>query len=63
MSWIDWACLVAFISGFILFLYGANYYNALVGWTGVFLGIGAVAIVVVRYAYRELTKNKQVQKP
>jgi hypothetical protein len=63
MSRIDWASIGAFILGFILFLYGSNYYNPLVGWTGVFLDLSAIVLVVVRFAYKELTKNKQTQNP
>jgi hypothetical protein len=61
MSRIDWACLGAMILGFILFIYGSNVYDAVTGWTGVFLGIGAIAAEVIRYAYKELTKTGQPQ--
>jgi hypothetical protein len=59
MSWIDWTCLGVLIAGFVLFVYGANAYDAVVGWLGVFLGIGAVAVVVANYAYKELTKGQK----
>jgi hypothetical protein len=61
MSRIDWASLGIFILGFILFLYGANYYNAIVGWIGVFLGLSAIALIIVRYVYKGLTKMSQPQ--
>ncbi|MGD0204280.1 MAG: hypothetical protein ABSC20_10295 [Candidatus Bathyarchaeia archaeon] len=57
MSWINWACLGIFILGFLLFLYGANIYNAIVGYTGVYLFIGAIAAYVIIYLYKELTKK------
>ena len=57
MSWTDWACLGIFILGFLLFLYGANIYNAIVGYTGVYLFIGAIAAYVIIYLYKELTKK------
>ncbi|MGA3058880.1 MAG: hypothetical protein ABSD92_00770 [Candidatus Bathyarchaeia archaeon] len=57
MSWIDWACLGIFILGFLLFLYGANIYNAIVGYTGIYLFIGAIAAYIVIYIYKELTKK------
>jgi hypothetical protein len=64
MSWIDWACLGAVIVGFILFVYGANAYDAVVGWTGVFIGIAAVAAFIVYHVYKELTKEQPpIQKP
>jgi hypothetical protein len=61
MSRIDLACLGAFILGFILFIVGSNIYDNLVGWIGVFIGLGAIAVVVIRYAYKELTKKPQLQ--
>jgi hypothetical protein len=58
MSWTDWALLVAFIVGFILFLYGANTYNAIVGYSGIYLFIGSIAVYLVLYIYHEVTKKK-----
>ena len=63
MSWIDWACLGIFIVGFVLFLYGANTYNAIIGYTGVYLFIGAIIAYIAIYAYKELTKPPSSQKP
>jgi len=57
MSWINWACLGTIIVGVILFLYGANYYDATVGWTGVFLGIAGILVFLLYYIYSELTKK------
>ena len=57
MTWTDWTCLGIFILGFLLFLYGANIYNAIVGYTGVYLFIGAIAAYVIIYLYKELTKK------
>lgn len=57
MSWTDWACLGIFIVGFLLFLYGANIYNAIVGYTGVYLFIGAIIAYLVVYVYKELSKK------
>ena len=61
MSRIDWACIVAVILGFILFLYGANVYNAIVGWVGVYFFFGGILVFLVRYIYGELTKKEKVQ--
>ena len=61
MSRIDWACLVAVILGFVLFLYGANVYNAVVGWIGVYFFFGGILVFLVRYIYGELTKEDEVQ--
>jgi hypothetical protein len=63
MSLIDWACLVAVILGFALFLYGANFYAAVIGWIGVGLFFGGILTFLVLYIYGELTKKEEVQKP
>jgi hypothetical protein len=57
MSWIDWTCLGIFILGFLLFLLGANIYNAIVGYTGVYLSIGSIAAYLIIYIYNELTRK------
>ncbi|MDR0471115.1 MAG: hypothetical protein LBH79_05265 [Nitrososphaerota archaeon] len=56
MSWINWTLLGGFIGGFLLFLYGANYYNAVAGYSGVFLSIGSIATWLIIFAYKELKK-------
>jgi hypothetical protein len=58
MSWTDWTLLGLFILGFLLFLYGANIYNAAVGYSGVYLFIGSIATYLVIYIYKELSKKK-----
>jgi len=61
MSRIDWACLIAAILGFVLFIIGANVYNAVVGWVGVYFFFGGILVFLVRYIYGELTKKEEVQ--
>jgi predicted MFS family arabinose efflux permease len=56
MSQEDWICVVAIILGVFLFLYGANYYNSIVGWLGVFLFVGGISALVVLYVYHTLAK-------
>lgn len=56
MSWTDWACLGVFILGFVLFLVGANVYNAIVGYAGLYMFIGAIVAYLGIYIYKELTK-------
>jgi divalent metal cation (Fe/Co/Zn/Cd) transporter len=63
MSRTDWACLVAVILGFALFLYGANVFDAVVGWIGVYLFFGGILVFLVLYIYDEWTKKEEVQKP
>jgi divalent metal cation (Fe/Co/Zn/Cd) transporter len=62
VSLTKWFLVGVAIVGIVLFLYGANYYDPVVGWVGV--GFFAVAIVVflALYVYGELTK-KSAQKP
>lgn len=57
MSWIDWSILAVFIAGFLLFLYGANTYNAIVGYGGIYLFIGSIAAYLIIYIYKELSKR------
>ena len=57
MSWTDWTLLGIFILGFLLFLYGANTYNPVVGYSGVYLFIGSIVAYLVIYIYKELTKK------
>jgi membrane-bound ClpP family serine protease len=63
MSWTDWACLGIFILGFLLFLVGANIYNVIVGYSGIYLFIGAIAAYLIIYVYKELTKTTPIQNP
>jgi len=60
MSWTDWTLLGLFILGFLLFLYGANAYNAVVGYSGVYLFIGSIAGYLLIYIYKEFNKKKTV---
>lgn len=57
MSWINWLCVGIIILGIILFLYGANAYDAVVGWGGVFLFIAGILTFLIRYIYGEVTKK------
>jgi divalent metal cation (Fe/Co/Zn/Cd) transporter len=63
MSRTDWACLGAVILGFALFLYGANVFDAVVGWIGVYFFFGGILVFVVLYIYGELMKKEEVQNP
>jgi len=63
MSRTDWICLGAVILGFALFLYGANVFDAVVGWVGVYFFFGGILVFLVLYIYGELTKKGEVQKP
>jgi hypothetical protein len=69
MSWTDWMCVGIFVLGFSLFLLGANITlwggtNAdertatIIGYAGVYLFIGAIALYLLIYIYKELHKKK-----
>jgi hypothetical protein len=47
MPWKVLLCLLVVVIGFVLFLYGANYYDAAIGWTGVGLFVGGIVLYVV----------------
>jgi uncharacterized membrane protein YuzA (DUF378 family) len=63
MSWTDWSLLGVFIAGFVLFLLGANSYNALVGYAGIYLFIGSIAVYLVLYIYKEFKKKTVNEAP
>jgi hypothetical protein len=63
MSRVNLACLGMVILGFVLFLYGANFYDAIIGWVGVYLIIGGILVFLLFYIYNELTKKVEVQNP
>ncbi|HLE74892.1 MAG TPA: hypothetical protein VI864_02465 [Candidatus Bathyarchaeia archaeon] len=63
MSWKDWACLGVIVLGVVLFLYGANYYDATVGWAGVCLAIIGILAILILYIHGELTKKVNAQNP
>lgn len=54
----DVLCFLLVIVGAILFLYGANYYNAAIGWTGLGVFISGFVIFLILKAYEIFTKKK-----
>ena len=62
VSWTSWVCFGVMVSGILLFLYGANVYDATVGWAGVYLFLVGLIVLLSLYIYGELTKKKN-QKP
>jgi hypothetical protein len=63
MSRTDWACVGFVILGFVLFLYGANFYNALIGWVGVYFFFGGILVFLVLYIYCELANKEEIHNP
>ena len=63
MEWEELGCVLAVIMGIILFLYGANYYNAVVGWSGVGLFVGGILAYVLLRIFLAQRKSAPDQKP
>ena len=59
MSWNDLICLSILIMGVVLFLYGANYYEALIGWTGVYLIIAGFIMKIILMVWENLQGSKK----
>jgi hypothetical protein len=51
------------ILGIILFLYGANTYNDLVGWFGAFLFLGGLLAIIALYIYNWYSAPKKQPEP
>jgi hypothetical protein len=62
MSLMNWFLLGVSIVGVVLFLYGANYYDPVVGWVGVAFFAVAFVVFLALYVRGELTK-KPAQNP
>jgi hypothetical protein len=63
MSWRDVGCVCVIVVGIILFLYGANYYDAAIGWVGFFLTVVGLFAEVAFRVYERVKKRAFGQKP
>jgi hypothetical protein len=61
--WRDVVSVLLIIVGTIMFLYGANYYDATVGRTGFGLFISGFVVYLVLKAYEVARKGQSGQKP
>ena len=59
MSRNDWICVGLIILGIILFLVGANVYNAVVGWIGLGLFVGGICTLIGLFVYNYLFSPKE----
>lgn len=50
--------VVLFIVGGALFLYGSNYYDPVVGWTGVFLILADICAAVILAVHRSVITRR-----
>ena len=51
-------CVCVIVMGLVLFLYGANYYDVIVGWTGFSLIIGGFFAEIVFKMHERLRKKE-----
>ncbi len=58
MSWKDLVCLVVIVTGAILFLYGANYYEPWTGWAGVYLVILGLTVKLLLMVWEYLKRSR-----
>ena len=58
MSWKDLICLCTVIVGLVLFLYGAHYFDALIGWSGVYVVIAGLFVEIVLTILESLKKKE-----
>lgn len=57
MSWKDLLHLCLMLVGVVLFLYGSNYYDALVGWAGVVLMVGGFVAEIALKVFEFVRKR------
>ncbi len=57
MQTLTWFILFVAAIGVVLVLYGANYYNPVVGWVGVSMFAVSVVALLTLYVHRELSKS------
>jgi len=62
MSALKWFFVVVAVVGIVLFLYGAKYYDPVVGWVGVALVAATAVGLLMLYVYDELSKRETAQK-
>jgi len=63
MLWKDIVCLCVVIIGVILFLYGSNIYNAIVGWGGIYLIIGGFFAEIILRIFTAVRGKRVSQQP
>jgi hypothetical protein len=61
--WKEVLCFLLVVVGAVVFLYGANYYSAAIGWTGLGVFISGFVVFLILKTYEILTRKKSGQKP
>jgi hypothetical protein len=57
MSALKWFLFLVFVIGVVLFLYGGNYYDPVVGWVGAAVAAAGLVGFLLLYIYDELAKR------
>jgi hypothetical protein len=63
VSIVNLVSVILVIVGIGMFLYGANVYDATIGWAGFGLGIFGIALYIVSYLVVSLRKKEPVAAP
>jgi hypothetical protein len=58
MTWKDIVFWSLVIAGILLFLYGANTYDAVTGWSGIGLAACGLAAYIILKVHGNMTKKK-----
>ena len=58
VPWKNLGFLLVVILGIVLFLYGANYFNAVWGWAGVYLVVGVVMAYSAERVYEDFRRRR-----
>ncbi|MHA2323775.1 MAG: hypothetical protein ACXACB_00120 [Promethearchaeota archaeon] len=59
MVWKGLFFLSLFLLGLALFLYGANFYDAVIGWIGIYFILGSLLAFLILYIYNQSFNRKQ----
>lgn len=60
VSWEDLLIVCLVVLGVVLFLYGGNYYNTVVGWAGVALIVGGIVAEIVLKVLESVRKGGEI---
>ncbi len=58
MPWKGLMCLLIVVLGLILFLYGANYYDATIGYAGLGFFVGGIVLYIFLKLYESIKRSR-----
>jgi len=59
MSWKGFAIILIVVIGAVLFLYGANYYDSLIGWAGFLIMFVGFFVGIILELYKRVGKKRR----